>query len=177
MTNNFQNDNAQEEEPIVSKTTIKKEMLELKQLGDKIVALSENQLKKIPLDEKLSDAVMSARKITKHGGRKRQMQYIGKLMRHVDSEPIRAALDIIENGYAQDNKLFHLKEQWRDELLIADKEKLTAFYQQFPDVNLQLVRQLIRNHKNAKTDDKKIVVARQVFKLVSEQIDKVNIRK
>ena len=173
MTNNFDDENALEEEQIISKTTIKKEMLELKHLGEKVVALSDAQLKKIPLDEKLSDAVMSAKKITKHGGLKRQMQYIGKLMRHVDPEPIRAALEVIENGYAQDSKIFHLKEKWRDQLLIAGKEKLTEFYNQYPDVNLQLLRQLIRNHKNAKTEDKKTLIARQVFKVVAEQIERI----
>ena len=171
MTKKIHDENALDDEQIISKTTIKKEMAELQQLGTKIVALSDSQLKKVPLDEKLFDAVMSAKKITKHGGLKRQHQYIGKLLRHIDPEPIRAAIYIIENGYEQDNKLFHLKERWRDDLLVAGKDKLTEFYEQYPDVNLQLLRQLLRNHKNAKTEDRKTVGARQVFKLVSEQID------
>jgi len=155
----------------VSKTAIKKEMLALQELGEKLVALPEAQLKTMPLEDKLADAINVARKITKHGGRKRQLQYIGKLMRHQDPEPIRAALEIIESGHQQDNQLFHLKEQWRDRLLVEGGGTLTEFVNQYPSTDLQRLRQLIRNHKNAKSDDKKTQTARLVFKLVSEQID------
>jgi len=160
-----------EQDEFVSKSTLKKEMHALQQLGEKIVALSDAQLNKIPLDEKLSDAINQARKITKHGGRKRQLQYIGKLMRHIDPEPIEAALQMIENGYQEDNQLFHLKEQWREELLTGGNDKMTEFYSLYPDTDLQRLRQLLRNHKNAKSDDKKKNVARLVFKLVAEQLD------
>ncbi len=154
----------------ISKTTIKKEMTELKQLGDKIVALTDGQFKTIPLDEKLFDAMTLARKITKHGGLKRQLQYIGKLMRHIDPEPIRSALEAIESGHKENTQLFHQKEQWRDELLNGGADKLTEFISLYPDTELQPLRQAIRNHKNAKNEAKKVQTARIVYKLVSEQI-------
>lgn len=156
-----------------SKTSVKKQMHALHKLGQKLVGLSDSQLKNIPIDEKLLDAINLARKITKHGGLKRQIQYIGKLMRHVDAGPIEAAINDIENGYQQDNELFHLKEQWRDQLIEGDNEKLSEFYEQYPATDLQRLRQLVRNHKNGKTTDKKKQSARLIFKLVSDQIDSI----
>ncbi len=153
----------------LSKSAVKQQMHELKVLGEKIVALPDAQLNLIPLEEKLLDAVLLARKITKRGGLKRQLQYIGKLMRNIDPEPIKAVLDNIENAHLQDNKAFHLKEQWRDELLSGGNDKLTEFYDVYPGTDLQRLRQLIRSYKNAGNDDKKKQAARLVFQLISEQ--------
>lgn len=155
----------------ISKSIIKKEMLRLQELGERLVALPDVQLKNIPLDEQLLDAILLARKITKHGGLRRQLQYIGKLMRQIDPEPIEAALDKIDKGHQEDAEQFHLKEQWREDLLNGGNEKLTDFYNQYPTLDLQRLRQLLRSHKNAKTDEKKKQASRQVFKLVAEQID------
>ena len=154
----------------ISKSAVKKEMLALQQLGEKIVALADAQFKKIPLDDKLYDAISLARTITQNGALKRQLQYIGKLMRYVDPEPIMAALDEIENGYQQDSRLLHLKEQWRDYLLSETDAKLAEFFDQYPATDLQRLRQLLRNYKHAKSEDKKKQIARLVFKVVAEQI-------
>lgn len=162
-----------EQEMEVSKSAVKREMLALQQMGEKIVALSDAQFKKIPLDEKLFDAISLARTITKNGGLKRQLQYVGKLMRHADAESIAAALHEIENGYQEDNRKFHLKERWRDNLLDGTDGKLSEFFEQNPGTDLQYLRQLLRNYKKAKTDDKKKQISRLVFKLIAEQIDQL----
>ena len=154
----------------ISKTEVKKEMLELQKLGIKLVDLPDSQLKRMSLPENLVDAISSAKNITKHGGLKRQLKYIGKLIRHLDPEPIIQAMDFIENGNQEDKHLFHLKEKWRDMLLEGDNAKLTEFLNRYPDADVQRLRQLIRNHKTAKADDKKSQIARQVFKIVSEQL-------
>ena len=154
----------------ISKSAVKRQMLELQELGEKIVALPEAQFKNISLNEKLFDAVSAARKITKHGGLKRQLQYIGKLMRHVDPEPIRQAIAEIEDGHQQESRLFHLKEQWRDDLIMDDNKKLSEFIEMYPSTDLQRLRQLIRGFRNAKNDDKKKQTARLLFQLISEQI-------
>ena len=154
----------------VSKTEVKKEMIELQKLGIKLVDLADSQLKRMPLPENLSEAIQSAKNITKHGGLKRQLKYIGKLMRHLDPEPIIQAFDVIENGNQEDKHLFHLKEQWRSKLLEGDNQKLTEFLNRYPEADVQRLRQLIRNYKTAKSDDKKAQIARQVFKIISEQL-------
>jgi len=166
--NDITDENSVDQE--LSKSAVKQQMHQLKALGEKIVALPDTQLNLIPLDEKLLDAVLLARKITKRGGLKRQLQYIGKLMRNIDPEPIEAALYNIENAHLQENKEFHLKEQWRDELLSGGNSKLSEFYDLYPGTDLQRLRQLIRSYKNAANDEKKKHAARLVFQLISEQV-------
>lgn len=151
----------------ISKTEVKKEMVVLQQLGIKLVELSDSQLNKIPLPENLIDSIKLAKTITKNGGLKRQLKYVGKLMRHVDPEPIIQAMDDIENGHKKNKQSFHLKEQWRDWLLEGEKDKLTEFLNKYPSADMQRLRQLIRNYNTAKTDDKKKQIARQLFKIVS----------
>jgi len=75
---------------IVSKTKRKQEMTELQTLGAKLVELPESQLAEMPMDEKLRDAVLAARRIKSHEAKRRQMQYIGRLMRDIDPSPLRA---------------------------------------------------------------------------------------
>ena len=76
-----------------SKSARKREYLALQKLGEELVTLRESELLSIPLDEDLLEAVQEARRIKAHGALRRQKQYIGKLMRHVDPEPITAALE------------------------------------------------------------------------------------
>jgi ribosome-associated protein len=75
-----------------SKTARKREFLALQKLGEELIALKESDLRQIGLDEDLLEAVLEARKIKSHSALRRQKQYIGKIMRHVDPEPIRAAM-------------------------------------------------------------------------------------
>jgi ribosome-associated protein len=151
----------------ISKTEVKKEMVVLQQLGIKLVKLSDSQLSKISLPENLLDSIKLAKTITKNGGLKRQLKYVGKLMRHVDPEPIIEAIDNIETGNKKNKQLFQFKEQWRDWLLEGEKDKLTEFLNKYPSADMQRLRQLIRNYNTAKTDDKKKQIARQLFKIVS----------
>ncbi|MBT8088747.1 MAG: DUF615 domain-containing protein [Gammaproteobacteria bacterium] len=75
-----------------SKSARKREFLALQKLGEELIALNESDLRQIGLDEDLLEAVLEARQIKSHGALRRQKQYIGKIMRHVDPEPIRAAM-------------------------------------------------------------------------------------
>jgi len=80
-------------EPKPSKSARKREYLELQKLGEELLSLKDAELAAMPIDEELRDAVLDARQIKAHGALRRQKQYIGKLMGHVDPEPIRAALE------------------------------------------------------------------------------------
>ncbi|MDH3615393.1 MAG: DUF615 domain-containing protein [Gammaproteobacteria bacterium] len=75
-----------------SKSAIKREFLALQKLGEELITLQESDLRQIGLDEELLRAVLEARQIKSRGALRRQKQYIGKIMRHVDPEPIRAAI-------------------------------------------------------------------------------------
>jgi ribosome-associated protein len=107
-----------------SKSQVKKEMLALQTLGEKLVELTADQLKKIDMSLELQDALLFAKTINKGGARRRQLQYIGVLMREADPEPIRKALDAIGRGRLQDAEQFEELERWRDELVEGSDELL-----------------------------------------------------
>jgi ribosome-associated protein len=142
-----------------SKSVAKEESTELQKLGEQLLILSAAQIAKLDLPEKLVDAVAEVKRITNFEGRRRQMQYIGKLMRKVEPEPIRAAVDAARNGSAADTLALHRAELWRDDL-IANDDALPRWIAEHPaeistgtgagtDVNktsydLQQLRSLIR---------------------------------
>jgi ribosome-associated protein len=130
-----------------SRTVAKEESTELQKLGEQLLILSAAQIAKLDLPEKLVDAVAEAKRITNFEGKRRQMQYIGKLMRKVEPEPIRAAVDAARSGSAADTLALHRAELWRDDL-IANEEALPRWTATFPPAqdsyDLQQLRSLIR---------------------------------
>lgn len=134
-----------------SKSVAKEESTELQKLGEQLLVLSAAQIAKLDLPEKLVDAVAEVKRITNFEGRRRQMQYIGKLMRKVEPEPIRAAVDAARNGSAADTLALHRAELWRDDL-IANDDALPRWIAQHPadteagttSYDLQQLRSLIR---------------------------------
>lgn len=138
-----------------SKTQLKKEMITLQKLGDELVALSTNQLSKLELPEELLDAIVFAKSLSSHGAMRRQSQQIGKVMRHIDAQPIREALARLNAPRVQEVKQFHEVEKWRDELIEQGDVSLNAFLALYPDVDRQQLRQLIRNAKKDRQAEKK----------------------
>lgn len=100
-----------------SKSERKRQSTDLQALGETLIELPESELAALPLPENLRDAVELARRITAHGGLYRQKQYIGKLMRKIDAEPIRAALAASKDRERVAALRFRRIEQWRDRLL------------------------------------------------------------
>lgn len=130
----------------MSKTDLKKYSDRLQQLGESLLTLRADLMQRLNLSEKLLDAVAEAKRITNFEGRRRQMQYIGKLMRGVDEDTltaVEAALDEQSKGSAKGTLSLHQAEQWRDRL-IADDEALTAWMQLDPQSDVQHLRALIR---------------------------------
>jgi ribosome-associated protein len=126
-----------------SKTRRKQEMTALQQLGEDLLRLNPAQLARIDLPEALRDALRETHRITAHEGRRRQLQYIGRLMRQVDPEPIRRALDDATGASRAAVALMHRCERLRDRL-IDDDVALTDFLSEHPHVDAQHVRALIR---------------------------------
>ncbi len=75
-----------------SKSARKREYIALQKLGEELILLKQSNLDSLPLDDNLREAVMEAQQIKAHGALRRQKQYIGKLMRHIDPEPLRAEM-------------------------------------------------------------------------------------
>ena len=128
----------------VSKTQRKREMHALQALGAALVALPPAQLESLPLPEELADAVREAHRIASHEAKRRHMQYIGRIMREVDAEPIRAALEDLQGRSGAARARHRRIEQWRDRLL-ADDAALTEFASEHAHADLQALRTLIRN--------------------------------
>jgi len=114
-----------------SKSQRKREMTALQSLGERLVALDGGRLAGLDLPEQLVDAITLARTITRHEARRRQMQYIGRLMREVDPAPIEAALERAAFGPAQDKARFAALERWRTRLM-EEPDALDAFMSEHP---------------------------------------------
>jgi ribosome-associated protein len=127
-----------------SKTQRKKASHDLQDLGEALVGLPPDRVAALMLPESLRDAVAEYRRTRSHEGRRRQMQYIGKLMRGVDPAPIRQAVTDLQLGRAKDSLALHEAERWRTELVAGD-EGVTAFVQRHPEVDAQQLRSLVRN--------------------------------
>ena len=110
-----------------SKSARKRENLALQKLGERLLDLSEEQLVGIVADERLRDAVRAATRIRSHGALRRQKQYIGRLMRDLDSEPIRAGLDAVSSSARREKALFREAEAWRDRIAGGGPADLEAF--------------------------------------------------
>lgn len=116
---------------VFSKTRRKEAMHELQDLGQALLGLDPIRLAALGLPERLADAIALARKLNKHEARRRQMQYIGRLMRDVDPEPLRAALATGTSGTAAERAHFANLERWRDRIL-DDPQGLDAFSAAYP---------------------------------------------
>jgi ribosome-associated protein len=152
---------------IVSKTRRKREMTELQTLGAALVELPDGQLRAMNLDAKLLEAVLEAKRITAHEGKRRQIQYIGRLMRDVDPAPIRARMADIEGSSAQATARHRRLEGWR-ERLIADDGALTAFATEHPGADLQTLRTLIRNARKEASLGKPPHAFRELFRVLKD---------
>jgi len=126
-----------------SKTQRKKEMTALQSLGTRLVGLNAAQLAQLPLPDTLREAIFAAQKITAHEARRRQLQYVGKLMRQVEPEPIERALEDLTGDSRAAVALMHHCERWRERLL-DDDGALTALLRELPAADVQPLRAMIR---------------------------------
>lgn len=136
-----------------SRTDLKRESSQLQELGEELLTLRADLMARLDLPEKLADALAQARRITSFEGKRRQLQFIGKLMRVLEPaalEAIRSALDEQHNGSAQENLRLHLCEQWR-ERLIDSEEALEQWLARYPDSDTQQLRALIRQARKDNT--------------------------
>jgi ribosome-associated protein len=127
-----------------SKTRRKKDSHDLQDLGEALVAMPDGRLVDLPMDESLLDAIRQYRVTRTHEGRRRQMQYIGKLMRRNDPEPLRDAVAAMQLGQAKDALALHDAERWRNELIASDGA-LDTWLAEHPQADVQQLRSLIRS--------------------------------
>jgi ribosome-associated protein len=151
-----------------SKTQKKKEALELQKMGEKLVTLSDEQIKNIDLSAELSDAVKFIKTIKSHGARKRQMQRIGTLMRKIDPAPIQETLEEIDEGNYRKALEFKEIETWRDELIAGKKTLMDEILVKCPEADRQQLAQLVRNAVKEKAHKKPPRAFRALFRYLRE---------
>ncbi len=152
----------------ISKSQRKRDMHALQSLGQQLVELPKDQFEKITLAEGLHDAIMEARRIHQHGARKRQLQYIGKLMRGLDAEPIQEQLDTLLGHSKRAAQALHHLERWRDRLLEEGDGALADLLDEHPQADHQYLRQLMRNAQKESRADKPPKSTRLLFKYLRE---------
>ena len=166
-----------------SRTELKRESEELQKLGADLLTLRADLYARLALPESLDTALNEARRITNFEGKRRQMQYVGKLMRKLDEgtqQAIRDALDEQRSGSAHETLALHETERWRDRL-IAEDDALTEWLAAYPGTDVQQLRALIRQaRKDAQPDadaisrglaPRKGRAFREIFQLVREQMN------
>lgn len=160
----MQNDlnNNLEQDLRTSKTRIKQEMYALQKIGERLIKLNPKQLAKFCLPETLKDAIIEAKQIRKHEARRRQIQFVGKLMREVDVGPIQKRLSTWDGVSLQHIAWIHLVERWRNYLL-KDKHAFAEFGRQYPTADLQRIRALTRNAHKESLSKKSLKSFRALF--------------
>jgi ribosome-associated protein len=148
-----------------SKTRRKQEMHARQEIGEALVELTEAQLAELELPEKLLDAVLLARRIQKFGALRRQLQYVGRLMRDVDSEAIAARLEAWKGASREAAVRLHLLERWRDRL-IAEDGAMAELAAAFPGCDIQQLRLLVRNARREQALGSAPKSARELFQVL-----------
>ncbi len=159
----------EEEEEIiwVSKTELKRDMEELQKLGEELASLKPSVLEKFPLSEDLAEAIKDAQRF-KNEARRRQLQYIGKLMRFEDPEPLQAALDKVRNKHSQATAELHKLEQLRDRVVEEGDGAIGDVMDIYPSADRQRLRQLARQAAKEKKAGKPAKAYREIFQVLKE---------
>lgn len=155
-----------------SKTRLKREMEALQALGETLVALDHSRLAQLSLPERLVDAITLARGITKHEARRRQMQYVGRLMRDVDPAPIRAALERWDSMPRAEKARFAALERWRERLL-DDAGALDAFVAEHPAADRDAIARAADAARAERARGTAVHAYRELFRALRRAVDDV----
>lgn len=147
-----------------SRTQLKKEATVRQKIGERLVSLSDDQLGRMAVPAELMAAIRDIRPMKSHGARRRQLQYIGTLMRSVDVAPIEQALLEIEQGAYRQARSFQRLETWRDRLVAGDEELMDELLATFPEADRQRLGQLVRSARKEKAKNAPPKSARNLFR-------------
>lgn len=141
-----------------------------KALGVKLTTLGADQLARLNLPERLSEALTEFGRLKARGAKKRQLQFIGGLMRDLDPAPVQSLIDELEGHSANERYVQHQSERWRDRLL-AEPDALTEFIDTFPDIDRQQLRQHIDKARKAAPEPQHKRAMRELFRLLRAPIE------
>lgn len=150
-----------------SRSQLKRDSQELRDLGEQLVLMANSHLEKIKLDSSLLAAIKEARRLKNLDARRRQIQYIGKLMRNIDLTEIRYSIDKLNHQSQTFRQHFAMLEQWRDRLIDEGNNAVEEFLIDYPNADRQKIRNLSRQASREKTGSAKT----KLFKYLKELAD------
>lgn len=153
---------------IVSRSQLKRDVEELQKLGARLTELRADQQARVPMSERLADAVEEMAKIASHGAKKRHLQFIGRLMKTEDADAIRASIEQFDSASAAHNQRFHALEQLRARLISGEKSALSDVMTAYPECDLQHLRALVRNAQKEQKDNKPPTNFRKIFQYLRD---------
>lgn len=166
----FRSDEFDQEYDRPSKSELKRQMNDLQKLGEQLVDEPRDRVKRVPMPEELRDAILMCQSITDHGGRRRQLQFVGKMMRKLDEEEVAVIQRTIESwkGMSKaETAALHALERRREKLL-ADDKALTQLLEEHPDLDVQHLRTLIRNARKEQAENKPPKAYREIFQILKD---------
>ena len=157
-----------------SRNELKQQMQDLQELGEALATLPADRLDGLKIEERLRDAIDELRRTRSFEGKRRQIQYIGKLMKFEDAEPLREAVASYRVGSAKDTLAMHQAEYWRDQLL-ADDDALAKWLEEYPQTDVQQMRSLVRSARKEKLEpgQRRGRAFRDLFQMVKERMTDV----
>jgi ribosome-associated protein len=166
----FQSNEFEQEYDRPSKSQLKRDMTALQKLGAELIAEPRERVKRVPMPEDVRDAILECQTITDHEGRRRQLQYVGKKMRTLEDEEvalIRKTIDSWKQPSRAETAAMHAIERRRDKLL-ADDGALTELRAQYPQLDLQQMRTMIRNARREQAENKPPKAYREIFQVLKQ---------
>lgn len=160
-----------DDEEGISKSQRKRDLAELRDLGIKLLDFSEESLRALALPERLLEAVLEGKRITSHVARKRQLHYIGKLMKGYDPTPVREAIAAREHQHDTSTRTFHELEGLRERLISEGDDALPAVLAQFPRTDRAHLRKLVRQARQEQSTGQPAGAGRALFRYLRELQD------
>ncbi len=154
----------------LSRTQKKKAAQALQKLGEQLVLLSDAQFDALSLPPELLEAVAMARKITSHEARRRQLQYIGRLMREMDPADVEQALAKITSGEAEKKRQFKLVERWRDELVAGNEGLMSWLTEQYPAIDIPELKRLVDSAQEKQSGANAKKARRMLFRYLNRVV-------
>ncbi|WP_275099349.1 ribosome biogenesis factor YjgA [Sedimenticola hydrogenitrophicus] len=168
MSDDFESYEFDEEEQTVSRSEIKRQMLALQALGERLVGLKPAQWEGFGFSEVMLDALRESQRIKSHNAMRRHIRRLGKLLSQEDTEKVELLFKRTDDRAMQDTQRFHRIEQWRDRLIEGDDKTLSDLLDICPNVDVQHLRQLIRTGKKERELAKPPAAQRKLFKYLRE---------
>src|SRR5271154_1043500 len=168
MSENETDTSGESEEQRLSKSARKREAASLQELGVKLSALPDQEIKALELPDNLFVALRDLRRLPSHGAQIRQRQYIGKLMRTIDPEPVLAKLAERKQRHDMEIRHFQQIERWRDRLLSEPAAGIEELQQAYPQIDLAALRKLLEKAERERLEQRSPVGARELFAFLRE---------